>query len=102
MKVPAVTLATLLLVAICSPAEAHLDDSGVAASSQKPGPIHTFCCFKFVQIPIPRRILASAYTTSSMCSMPAVVLVTKKGRQLCTNPQASWVKEHLKYLEMQE
>lgn len=37
MKVPAAALAALLLVAICSPAEAYLGDSGVAASSQKPG-----------------------------------------------------------------
>uniref|UniRef100_A0A8C3JSZ2 Chemokine interleukin-8-like domain-containing protein n=1 Tax=Calidris pygmaea TaxID=425635 RepID=A0A8C3JSZ2_9CHAR len=93
MKVPAVALATLLLVAICSPAKAHLDDSRTSL---------THCCFTFVKIPIPRGIIASAYTTSSVCSLPAVVLVTKKGRKLCTNPQASWVKKHLKHLEMQE
>ncbi|PKU43006.1 c-c motif chemokine 3-like [Limosa lapponica baueri] len=102
MKVPAVALATLLLVAICSPAEARLDDSHVAASSQKPGTIATPCCFTYVQTRIPRRILTSAYTTSSTCSVPAVVLVTKKGRQFCADPQASWVKEHLNYLEMQK
>ncbi|XP_074003728.1 C-C motif chemokine 5-like [Numenius arquata] len=93
MKVLAVALATLLLVVICSPAEAHLDDSNT---------IPTSCCFTLVRNPIPRRIVTSAYITSSMCSLPAVVLVTKKGRQLCADPQASWVKEHLKYLEMQE
>ncbi|XP_014822247.1 PREDICTED: C-C motif chemokine 5-like [Calidris pugnax] len=102
MKVPAVALATLLLVAICSPAEAQLDDSRVAASSQKPGTIPTPCCFSFLRTPIPRRLLASAYTTSSQCSQPAVILVTKKGKTLCANPQAPWVQEHLKYLEMQE
>ncbi|NXP06805.1 CCL4 protein, partial [Thinocorus orbignyianus] len=90
MKAPAVTLATLLLLAICSPAEAHLDT------------IPTSCCFTYTQKPIPHRFITSAYTTSNMCSQPAVVLVTKKGKELCTDPQAPWVKKLLNYLEMQD
>ncbi|NXV42413.1 CC4L protein, partial [Uria aalge] len=58
-------------------------------------------CFSYTPLRIPRRTIASTYTTSSMCPLPAVILVTKKGRQVCADPQASWVKEHLKHLQMQ-
>ncbi|NWQ87025.1 CCL3 protein, partial [Burhinus bistriatus] len=90
MKVLAAALAVLLLMAICSPAEAHLDT------------ITTSCCFSYVNRPVPRRFITSAYTTSSRCPQPAVILVTKNGRELCTDPQAPWVKAHLKHLKMQE
>ncbi|NWX71710.1 CCL4 protein, partial [Alca torda] len=89
MKVPAVALAVLLLVATCSPAEAQSETIPIT------------CCFSYTHRRIPRRIIASTYTTSNMCALPAVILVTKKGREVCTDPQASWVKEHLKHLQVQ-
>ncbi|NXI90097.1 CCL4 protein, partial [Psophia crepitans] len=58
------------------------------------------CCFSYLQRRIPLRHITSAYTTSSMCSMPAVVLVTKNGRMLCVDPQAPWVQVHLKHFQM--
>ncbi|NXG90221.1 CCL3 protein, partial [Stercorarius parasiticus] len=61
----------------------------------------TTCCFSYMHRPIPRRIIASTYTTSSRCPLPAVILITKNGREVCTDPQASWVKEHLKHFQMQ-
>ncbi|NXN39156.1 CCL4 protein, partial [Rhinoptilus africanus] len=85
----AVALAALLLVATCSPAEAQLDT------------IPTVCCFGYTHRPMPRRIITSTYTTSSRCPRPAVILVTKKGRKVCTDPQEPWVKEHLKQFQMQ-
>ncbi|NXW45301.1 CCL5 protein, partial [Nyctiprogne leucopyga] len=91
MKVPAATLAALLLLAICTPAEAQLDYSDNI-------PIN--CCFSYERRPIPRRLITSAYTTSSLCSQPAVILVTRKGRQLCVEPQAPWVQEYLKHFQM--
>ncbi|NWH69341.1 CCL3 protein, partial [Piaya cayana] len=54
------------------------------------------CCFSYSQVPLPRRIIATAYITSSSCSLPAVVLVTKKNRLVCADPQAAWVQAHLK------
>ncbi|NXC13167.1 CCL4 protein, partial [Corythaeola cristata] len=84
MKVSAATLAALLLVAICSPAEAHLDM------------VPTFCCFSYTQRPIPRTFIASAYRTSSKCPLQAVILVTKKGREVCVNPEARWVQAYLR------
>ncbi|KFP65703.1 C-C motif chemokine 4 [Cariama cristata] len=102
MKVLAGTLAALLLVAICSPAEAHLHDSGIAAFSQKPDTVFTVCCFSYTHRPIRRSLITSAYMTSSTCSQPAVILVTKKGRELCTNPQEPWVQAYLKHFQMLE
>ncbi|NXQ96961.1 CCL3 protein, partial [Sagittarius serpentarius] len=90
MKVPAAALAALLLMAICSPAEAHLDI------------LPTACCFRYLHLPIQRKFITSAYMTSSRCTLPAVILVTKKGRRLCTDPQAPWVQAHLEHFQMRE
>ncbi|KAM9177053.1 C-C motif chemokine 3-like [Mergus octosetaceus] len=87
MKVSAAVLAALLLLALCSPAVAHLDG------------VLTTCCFSYQQLRIPRSLIASAYTTSRSCSQPGVILVTKKGREICADPQAAWVKAHLKHFE---
>ncbi|NXH77077.1 CCL3 protein, partial [Hydrobates tethys] len=84
----AAALATLLLMAICSPAEAHLDT------------IPTVCCFHYMDRPIPRRYITTAYTTSSRCTQPAVILVTKKGMKLCTDPQEPWVQKYLEHFQM--
>ncbi|NWH43083.1 CCL4 protein, partial [Fregata magnificens] len=102
MKAPTAGLVALLLVAICSPAEAHHGDSGIAGFSQKPNAVRTFCCFSYAQRPIRRRFITSAYMTSSICSQPAVVMVTRNGREVCTDPQAHWVQAYLKHFQMPE
>ncbi|XP_062473023.1 C-C motif chemokine 3-like [Pezoporus occidentalis] len=86
MKVSAAALVTLLLVAACSPSEAHLDG------------VPTTCCFTYHQRPIPRRLITSAYITSSSCSQPGVIMVTKK-KELCTDPRAAWVQAHLQHFQ---
>uniref|UniRef100_A0A8U7N473 Chemokine interleukin-8-like domain-containing protein n=1 Tax=Corvus moneduloides TaxID=1196302 RepID=A0A8U7N473_CORMO len=53
MKVLAATLATLLLLATCSPSE-----DGVPST----------CCFKYHRTPIPRRLVSSVFITSSSCT----------------------------------
>ncbi|NXG75645.1 CCL3 protein, partial [Baryphthengus martii] len=58
------------------------------------------CCFKYMSHRIPQTLVTSAYVTSSMCSQPGVVLVTKKGRNICVDPQAPWVQKYLKNLEI--
>ncbi|XP_065693363.1 C-C motif chemokine 3-like [Patagioenas fasciata] len=80
MKVPAAALVTLLLLVICSPAEVQLDDN-----------FFMTCCFNYVTRPVPRTFIVSIERTSSRCSKPAVILVTKKGRHICADPQAPWV-----------
>ncbi|XP_074888677.1 C-C motif chemokine 3-like [Buteo buteo] len=87
MKVPAAALVALLLAAACSPSEAHLDG------------VPTTCCFTYHQRPVPRGLVASVYVTSSRCTQPGVVLVTKKKKELCVDPQAPWVQAHLKHFQ---
>ncbi|NWW04541.1 CCL3 protein, partial [Oreocharis arfaki] len=101
MRILAVTLAVLLLVAICSLADADLRVSSGTTSSQmhKMNPI---CCFSYVSRPLPRRFISSAYRTSNSCSKPAVVLVTRKGMKVCADPEARWVQAHLKHSELLE
>ncbi|NXO81555.1 CCL5 protein, partial [Sitta europaea] len=100
MRVFAAPLAVLLLVAICSLAEADLSASRNAAPSKKneTKPIH--CCFSYISRPIPRSRISSAYRTSSICSLQAVVLVTRKGMELCADPKAHWVQKYLDQLEL--
>ncbi|XP_074948569.1 C-C motif chemokine 3-like [Phalacrocorax aristotelis] len=92
MKIPAAALAALLLVAICSLAEC----------SQKPDTVPIECCFTYIAHHIPRNFITSAYRTNSNCFLPAVVLVTNKGRKVCVNPKALWVQRYLKELQMLE
>uniref|UniRef100_A0A8B9VLJ2 Chemokine interleukin-8-like domain-containing protein n=1 Tax=Anas zonorhyncha TaxID=75864 RepID=A0A8B9VLJ2_9AVES len=63
--------------------------------------VPTTCCLSYQQRPrpVPRSVIASAYITSTSCSQPGVILVTTKGREICADPQAPWVKAHLKHFE---
>ncbi|NXW92276.1 CCL4 protein, partial [Alopecoenas beccarii] len=57
------------------------------------------CCFSYASRRIPRNLIDSIENTSSSCSMPAVILVTKKGRHICADPQVPWVKDYLQYFK---
>ncbi|NWY94678.1 CCL3 protein, partial [Loxia curvirostra] len=104
MRVLAAALAVLLLVAICSLAEADLNIStpvkrSAALFKNVEAPT---CCFSYISRRIPRSIISSAYMTSNLCGKPGVVLITRKGRQLCADPSADWVQKYLEDLELQE
>ncbi|XP_065490525.1 C-C motif chemokine 3-like [Caloenas nicobarica] len=88
MKVPTAALATLLLLAICFPAEVQLDDT-----------FFMTCCYSYMGRPIPRNVIVSIEKTSSRCSMPAVILVTKNGNRICADPKAPWVQAYLRYFQ---
>ncbi|NXK42518.1 CCL3 protein, partial [Piprites chloris] len=90
MKVLAATLLALLLVASCSLFEAHLDG------------IPTSCCFTYHPRPIPLRLINSTFITSSTCPKPGVIVITKKGKQLCVDPEEPWVQERLKHFQTPE
>uniref|UniRef100_G1MSI9 Chemokine interleukin-8-like domain-containing protein n=1 Tax=Meleagris gallopavo TaxID=9103 RepID=G1MSI9_MELGA len=49
------------------------------------------CCYRYVSRPIPYNFIASVYATSSICSTPAVIVVTKKKREICADPKQFWV-----------
>uniref|UniRef100_A0AAR2JBW0 Chemokine interleukin-8-like domain-containing protein n=1 Tax=Pygocentrus nattereri TaxID=42514 RepID=A0AAR2JBW0_PYGNA len=43
--------------------------------------------------------IASYRWTSSNCPQKAIIFRTVIGKQWCANPEASWVKEHMKKLQ---
>ncbi|KFP45499.1 C-C motif chemokine 3, partial [Chlamydotis macqueenii] len=58
----------------------------------------TACCFSYHQRIIPRSLISSAYITSSSCTQPGAILITKKkNKELCVDPQLPWVQAHLKH-----
>ncbi|XP_067447166.1 monocyte chemotactic protein 1B-like [Thunnus thynnus] len=57
------------------------------------------CCFRFNEKPVPKGRVVSYIKTSQQCSIPAVLLKTEAGRQLCVRPSAPWVKELISHLD---
>ncbi|NXG46662.1 CCL4 protein, partial [Psilopogon haemacephalus] len=53
------------------------------------------CCFSYIAQQLPRNLLTSYYKTSSFCPQPAVIFVTKKGREVCANPEEGWVQRYM-------
>ncbi|XP_001503938.1 C-C motif chemokine 4 [Equus quagga] len=91
MKLCMTVLSLLVLVAaFCSPA------LSAPMGSDPP----TACCFSYTLRKLPRNFVVDYYETSSLCSQPAVVFQTKKGRQVCANPSDDWVQEYMDDLEL--
>ncbi|NWY20954.1 CCL4 protein, partial [Aphelocoma coerulescens] len=88
MKVSAAGLALLLISASFSQTF-----SGPAGSDL---PI---CCVRYTQHRLPWKRIQRHYITSSSCPLTAIVFVTKEGRQVCANPENTWVQKHLQILE---
>uniref|UniRef100_G1MSI4 C-C motif chemokine n=1 Tax=Meleagris gallopavo TaxID=9103 RepID=G1MSI4_MELGA len=61
----------------------------------------TVCCFSYSVRKLPQNHVKEYFYTSSKCPQPAVVFTTRKGRQVCANPDARWVKEYINFLELQ-
>uniref|UniRef100_A0A8C9QKX5 C-C motif chemokine n=1 Tax=Spermophilus dauricus TaxID=99837 RepID=A0A8C9QKX5_SPEDA len=91
MKLCGIALPLLVLVAaFCSPA------LSAPMGSDPP----TACCFSYTLRKLPRNFVMDYFETSSLCSQPAVVFQTKKGRQVCANPSEPWVQEYMDDLEL--
>uniref|UniRef100_A0A8C9KEZ6 C-C motif chemokine n=1 Tax=Panthera tigris altaica TaxID=74533 RepID=A0A8C9KEZ6_PANTA len=64
------------------------------------GPYHPAeCCFNYIAQAIARHRIMGYYETSSQCSRPGVVFITKKGHSICANPSDVWVQDYIKDLE---
>ncbi|NWU97936.1 CCL5 protein, partial [Upupa epops] len=73
-------------------------------SQASPAPIGadtTVCCFSYTLRKLPQSHVKDYFYTSSKCSQPAVVFITRKNREVCANPDAKWVKEYVDTLELQ-
>uniref|UniRef100_A0A8C8SC51 C-C motif chemokine n=1 Tax=Pelusios castaneus TaxID=367368 RepID=A0A8C8SC51_9SAUR len=60
--------------------------------------IPTSCCFSYTARQIPQSMVRGYYETSSKCSLPAIVFITKKGRNVCADPTDFWVGGYMKNL----
>ncbi|XP_075798404.1 C-C motif chemokine 3 [Microtus pennsylvanicus] len=59
----------------------------------------TSCCFTYSRH-INRRFIADYFETSSLCSQPGVIFLTKRNRQICADPKETWVQEYMTDLEL--
>ncbi|NXD12301.1 CCL4 protein, partial [Nothocercus nigrocapillus] len=89
MKISVAAL-TVLIAAFC------YQTSAAPAGTDTP----TSCCFTYVSRQLPRSFVADYYETNSMCSKPAIVFITRKGREVCANPDSPWVQEYVNDLEL--
>ncbi|KFV20123.1 C-C motif chemokine 4 [Tauraco erythrolophus] len=62
------------------------------------GPDHPICCVSYARHRLPQKLIAHYYSSSTACTLPAIVFVTKKGRQVCANPSDPWVQTYLQNL----
>ncbi|XP_072209873.1 C-C motif chemokine 4-like [Excalfactoria chinensis] len=84
MKLSAVLFALLLIASSCS-----------RASSAPAGPDVPTCCTTYITHKIPRNLIRSHFSTSTSCSQPAIIFITKKKRAVCANPSEPWVQSYL-------
>ncbi|NXU89500.1 CCL4 protein, partial [Xiphorhynchus elegans] len=89
MKVSVAALA-ILVAAFC------YQSSAAPIGSDPP----TSCCFSYISRQLPRSFVKDYYETNSLCSQPAVVFITKKGREVCANPEQEWVQQYVTDLEL--
>ncbi|XP_038183919.1 C-C motif chemokine 3 [Arvicola amphibius] len=90
MKVPTAALALLLCtMALC--------DQVFSAPYGADTP--TSCCFSYSR-QIDRRFIVDYFETSSLCSQPGVIFLTKRNRQVCADPKETWVQEYITDLEL--
>uniref|UniRef100_A0A8C3L847 Chemokine interleukin-8-like domain-containing protein n=1 Tax=Chrysolophus pictus TaxID=9089 RepID=A0A8C3L847_CHRPC len=89
MKVSVAALA-VLLIAIC------YQTSAAPVGSDPP----TSCCFTYVSRQMPFNFVADYYETNSQCPLAGVVFITKKGREVCANPENDWVQDYMNRLEL--
>ncbi|XP_043818657.1 C-C motif chemokine 3-like 1 [Dromiciops gliroides] len=61
--------------------------------------IPTACCFSYTTRKVPQAIVVDYYETSSQCSKPAIIFITKKMYQLCADPREPWVQKYVEELK---
>uniref|UniRef100_A0A8C8EEY6 C-C motif chemokine n=1 Tax=Otus sunia TaxID=257818 RepID=A0A8C8EEY6_9STRI len=87
MKVSAVIF-VLIIAASCS-----------QTFSGPVGPDLPICCFSYTHHKLPQKLILRYYSTSTSCTLPAIVFITRKGRQVCANPSDTWVQSYLQKLK---
>ncbi|XP_065587746.1 C-C motif chemokine 4 homolog [Cyrtonyx montezumae] len=88
MKVSVAALA--VLIAVC------YQTSAAPVGSDPP----TSCCFTYISRQLPFNFVADYYETNSQCPHAGVVFITRKGREVCANPENEWVQDYINKLEL--
>eukprot|EP00064_Thunnus_orientalis_P022386 superscaffoldBa00007483_g22580 len=57
------------------------------------------CCFKFYPRRVNKNLIQSYYTTDYRCPRTGVILLTRKSRHICVDPNLSWVEKIMKSLD---
>ncbi|NXX73879.1 CCL4 protein, partial [Urocolius indicus] len=57
------------------------------------------CCLSYTSHKLPQKLIQRFYSTSTSCRLPAIVFITKRGRQVCANPSDTWVQSYLQNLK---
>ncbi|KAL1247350.1 hypothetical protein QQF64_022726 [Cirrhinus molitorella] len=53
------------------------------------------CCVEFSKVKIPVKLVTSYYWTSSSCPRRAIVFKTVAGKEICVDPETTWVSGHV-------
>ncbi|KAK1331301.1 hypothetical protein QTO34_009253 [Cnephaeus nilssonii] len=90
MKVPAAALSILILAAtLGSPAHGSLAHESLDAGFQRPSD----CCPSYTSRKIRCVFMESYFITTSGCSQPGVIFITKRGQLVCANPNNAEVQD---------
>ncbi|XP_043337199.1 C-C motif chemokine 16-like isoform X1 [Cervus canadensis] len=57
------------------------------------------CCLKYHEKVLPRKLVVG-YRQALNCYLPAIIFITKRKREICTNPNDDWVQEYIKDLRL--
>ncbi|XP_053199460.1 C-C motif chemokine 36.1 [Scomber japonicus] len=57
------------------------------------------CCFKFYPRRVNKKLISSYNMNDYRCPRTGVILMTKKGRHICADPNLSWVQGIMKTLD---
>ncbi|ELW61732.1 C-C motif chemokine 16 [Tupaia chinensis] len=89
MKVSVATLFLLIIILATTPA--------LYGQSRIPESVNlsSYCCVKYQEKVLPRKLVVG-YRKALSCHWPAIIFVTKKNREVCTNPNNNWVQEYIK------
>ncbi|XP_062855760.1 eotaxin-like [Trichomycterus rosablanca] len=83
--------ALLLLLLICS----------LQLLSGEPfGQHFSTCCQKNTRVKIPLKKITSYKQSSSGCTFKSIIFETIKGKRFCVDPEANWVKHHMKAVDL--
>ncbi|KAL4835322.1 hypothetical protein H8958_019241 [Nasalis larvatus] len=108
MKVSVAVLSCLMLVAALGSQAQVTNDAETEFMSKLPlkdpvvlSSFHlaTDCCISYISQSIPCSLMKSYFETSSECSKPGVIFLTKKGRQVCAKPSGPGVQNCMKKLK---